>query len=145
MRSAANSIPDTPLSKKQFESLSGGSIRRQVSTIIHPLSERILFQCPHRFSQLQDIEIAGFFAAIMAWGQRKTIINKANELMALMDDAPYDFIRQHHGERPQDDSFAFKHRTLQPDDILYLVDVLATILSKPFQPGRCICKTSHDR
>ena len=28
-------------------------------------------QIPHRFTQLQDIEIAGFFAAMMAWGQRK--------------------------------------------------------------------------
>ncbi|MEP6794656.1 MAG: DUF2400 family protein, partial [Saprospiraceae bacterium] len=46
---------------------------------------------PHLFSTLQDIEIAGFFAAIMAWGQRPTIINKANELMSLMDNAPYQF------------------------------------------------------
>ncbi|HZV44792.1 MAG TPA: DUF2400 family protein, partial [Saprospiraceae bacterium] len=39
---------------------------------------------PHQYSILQDIEIAGFFAAIMAWGQRVTIINKAKELMKLM-------------------------------------------------------------
>ena len=40
---------------------------------------------PHRFSKKQDIEISGFFAAILAWGQRKTIINKCLELFQLME------------------------------------------------------------
>ena len=47
---------------------------------------------PHRFDKKQDIEIAGFFAAILAWGQRKTILNKCSELLARMDDAPHDFL-----------------------------------------------------
>lgn len=59
----------------------------------------------------------------MAWGQRPTIIRKANELMQLMDDAPYEFIR-HHSESERKVLLSFKHRTLQPDDIIYLVDVL---------------------
>ncbi|RYY85905.1 MAG: DUF2400 family protein, partial [Chitinophagaceae bacterium] len=53
---------------------------------------------PHRFTKQQDIEIAGFFAALFAWGNRTTIINKANELMELMDDAPHQFIMQHEEE-----------------------------------------------
>lgn len=78
---------------------------------------------PHRFTGLQDIEIAGLFTAIMAWGQRATIIRKAIILMDLMDGAPYAFVR---GHRPRDlKRFqAFCHRTLQPDDILYLIHVL---------------------
>ncbi|MEY4336348.1 MAG: hypothetical protein RLZZ45_1267, partial [Bacteroidota bacterium] len=44
---------------------------------------------PHRFTRKQDIEIAGFFAAIFAWGNRTTIINKCHELMQLMDNAPF--------------------------------------------------------
>ena len=36
---------------------------------------------PHLFSKKEDIEIAGFLAATIAWGQRKTIINNANKLM----------------------------------------------------------------
>ncbi len=47
---------------------------------------------PHRFSRKQDIEVSGFFAAILAWGQRKTIINKCSELLLNMDNAPYDFV-----------------------------------------------------
>lgn len=78
---------------------------------------------PHRFSRQQDIEIAGFFTAIMAWGRRTTIINKANELMRLMDDAPYDFI-VHHRASDLKPLLGFCHRTLQPDDVLFLVDSL---------------------
>ncbi len=78
---------------------------------------------PHRFMRLQDIEIAGLFTSIMAWGQRPTIIRKANALMDLMDGTPYDFVR---GHRPRDlNHFQdFCHRTLQPDDVLYLIHVL---------------------
>ncbi len=47
---------------------------------------------PHLFSKQQDIEIAGFFASIFAWGNRTTIINKTRELMQLMDMAPHQFI-----------------------------------------------------
>ncbi len=43
---------------------------------------------PHLFSQKQDIEIAAFFAAIFAWGNRTTIINKSKELMQMMDMQP---------------------------------------------------------
>ena len=50
---------------------------------------------PHLFNKKQDIEIAGFFAAIFAWGIRKTIINKSKELLQRMDDAPYDFCINH--------------------------------------------------
>ena len=43
---------------------------------------------PHQFSKRQDIEITGFWVSMLAWGQRKTIINKARELIGLMDGAP---------------------------------------------------------
>lgn len=75
---------------------------------------------PHRFSKKQDVEIAAFFAAILAWGQRKTIINKCTELFERMDNAPYDFMLQH-----SDDDLkgllGFKHRTFNDTDLLYFV------------------------
>ena len=46
---------------------------------------------PHLFTKKQDIEIAGFFAAIFAWGNRTTIINKSKELMQLMQMQPHQF------------------------------------------------------
>ena len=49
-------------------------------------------QIPHQFTRKEDIEIAGFLAASISWGQRKTILKNANLLMDLMDNSPYDFV-----------------------------------------------------
>ncbi len=78
---------------------------------------------PHLFTRKQDIEIAGLFAAVLAWGQRKTIIRKCHELMLLMDHAPYEFIRDH----TEDDLkklTGFKHRTFNATDTLYFIHFL---------------------
>ncbi|MFB2118561.1 TIGR02757 family protein [Parapedobacter sp. 2B3] len=75
---------------------------------------------PHRFSRKQDIEIMGFFAAVLAWGQRKTIINKCIELIDRMDGAPYDFVKNH-GENDLRQLVGFKHRTFNDTDLLYFV------------------------
>lgn len=123
MRSAGNSTTDKPLPDKQVASLRIWLEQKSVQYNHPSFITEDPISVPHRFAKLQDIEIAGFFAAIMAWGQRKTIINKANELMALMDDAPFDFIRDH-AEKDRKCFSTFKHRTLQPDDIFYLVEVL---------------------
>ena len=76
---------------------------------------------PHRFSKKQDIEIAGFIAATLAWGQRKTIINKCVELLAMMDNAPYDFML-HHSDADLKALLGFKHRTFNDIDTLYFVE-----------------------
>src|SRR5215213_7471204 len=65
---------------------------------------------PHRFTTKQDIEIAGFFAALFAWGNRTIIINKCTELLQLMDNAPYDFMRNH-TDADLKKFMQFKHRT----------------------------------
>jgi len=84
---------------------------------------------PHLFSDPRDIEIAGFFSAILAWGQRKTIINKCRELMSLMDDSPYQFT-QDHSENDLKALIKFKHRTFNSTDLLYFVHFLKGIYSK---------------
>ncbi len=78
---------------------------------------------PHQFSRLQDIEISGFWVAILAWGQRKTIINKAKALMELMGNSPYDFI-VNHKEKDRKAFLEFKHRTFQSTDCLYFLEFL---------------------
>ncbi|RAJ10412.1 uncharacterized protein (TIGR02757 family) [Chitinophaga skermanii] len=78
---------------------------------------------PHRFSKLQDIEISGLFAAILAWGNRTTIINKCTELMRLFDNAPYDFILNHQ-PRERMKLMQFKHRTFNGLDLMYFVEFL---------------------
>ncbi|MFZ1751010.1 MAG: TIGR02757 family protein [Saprospiraceae bacterium] len=78
---------------------------------------------PHRYTTLQDIEISGFFSAMLSWGNRKTIINKSLALMYLMDDAPFDFIKNHQ-EKDRRRFLEFKHRTFQCTDLLYFIDYL---------------------
>lgn len=75
---------------------------------------------PHAYSLQQDIEITGFWASMLAWGQRVTIINKCNELFALMDNQPYDFILNH-TDNDLKPLLKFKHRTFNDIDTLYFI------------------------
>lgn len=75
---------------------------------------------PHLFKVKQDIEIMGFWSAMLAWGQRVTIINKSKELIQLMDGAPYDFILNHE-EIDLKRFEKFKHRTFNYTDTLYFI------------------------
>lgn len=78
---------------------------------------------PHLFTKKQDIEIAGLFAAVFAWGNRTTIIQKSKELMQLMDLSPHDFCL-HHTDRDLRKLLQFKHRTFNTTDLLYFIEFL---------------------
>ncbi len=78
---------------------------------------------PHQFELKQDKEIMGLFAAVFAWGQRKTIINKSLELAERMNNQPYEFILNHTDADLQQ-LLGFKHRTFNDTDLLYFVDYL---------------------
>ena len=84
---------------------------------------------PHLFSKKQDIEIAGFFAAIFAWGTRKTIINKCRLLLQLMDNAPYDFCINH-TDNDLRKLERFCHRTFNATDLLYFISFFSFHYSK---------------
>src|ERR1700722_309704 len=84
---------------------------------------------PHLFSKRQDVEIMGLWAAVLAWGQRVTIINKCHELIKLMDGAPYDFIMNHE-ETDLKKLLNFKHRTFNDVDTLYFISSFGNHYSK---------------
>lgn len=77
-------------------------------------------QIPHLYHAKEDIEIAGFLAATIAWGNRKMIINNAHKMMRLMGDSPYDFVMNH-----TDDHLSkmdgFVHRTFNAEDLKYFI------------------------
>lgn len=81
---------------------------------------------PHLFSKKQDIEIAAFFSATIAWGNRQSIIKNANKLMQLMDFAPHDFICE---AKPKDLKrfSAFVHRTFNGTDCMFFLQALQHI------------------
>ena len=84
---------------------------------------------PHQFKEKADIEISALFAAVLAWGQRKTIIAKSNELLERMDGKPYKFIMDYTDEGLKKLE-GFKHRTFNDTDLLYFVDFLHRHYSK---------------
>ncbi len=84
---------------------------------------------PHQFTQKEDIEIAGFLAATIAWGQRVTIIKNANKLMNLMGNNPHDFLLSARLKDFQKfDSFV--HRTFNGEDAVFFMKALQNIYKK---------------
>ncbi|HEX8041027.1 MAG TPA: TIGR02757 family protein [Chryseosolibacter sp.] len=81
---------------------------------------------PHLFSRRQDIEVAGLMAAVLAWGQRVTIIRKCRELMRWMDDDPHRFILEHR-ESDLKRFQEFRHRTFNGTDTLYFIEALRSL------------------
>jgi uncharacterized protein (TIGR02757 family) len=78
---------------------------------------------PHSYSKQQDVEIAGFLAAILAWGQRKVSIQKTKQLLSWMDYEPHEFII-HHQAADLKPFLNFKHRTFNAVDALYFIRFL---------------------
>ncbi|MDC7998233.1 TIGR02757 family protein [Gilvibacter sediminis] len=83
-------------------------------------------QIPHRYTQKEDIEISGFLTAVIAWGNRLSILRSADKMMQLMGNAPYDFVVNH---QPQDleNMEGFVHRTFQAVDLQYFLKALQQI------------------
>jgi len=88
---------------------------------------------PHLFTKKEDIEIAGFLAALLSWGQRKTILSKSKILLSLMDNQPYDFLIS--AEEKDFLPFnAFVHRTLNGNDTCHLINALSSL----YQSGQTL-------
>jgi len=80
-------------------------------------------QIPHRFTKPEDIEIIGFWVAMLSWGNRKTIISKGTDLCRLMEDAPHDFVLNHlDSDRKKFSTFI--HRTFNAADSFYFLEFL---------------------
>lgn len=81
---------------------------------------------PHLFAHKEDVEIAGFLTATIAWGNRKSIIKNARALMNLMDARPFDFVTQAN-ENELKKLQTFVHRTFNGSDCFYFVQALRNI------------------
>lgn len=81
---------------------------------------------PHRFTAREDIEIAGFLAATVAWGNRVAIIRSADRMMALMGNSPYDFVINHRDSDLKGIDGCI-HRTFNAEDFIYFIEALKYI------------------
>ena len=85
---------------------------------------------PHGFDDPRDQEVIGLYAALLAWGRRKTVLNKMEELCERMDYAPFRFVRDFDPARDAVALEGFKHRTFQPVDAFWFTRNLSTALAR---------------
>lgn len=83
-------------------------------------------QIPHLFTLREDIEIAAFLVATIAWGNRKSIINNGHRLMEIMGNSPYDFVMDF-SEKNAESLSPFVHRTFNNEDLFYFLKSLQNI------------------
>jgi len=83
-------------------------------------------QIPYRYKRKEDIEISGFLACTIAWGNRTMIIKNASRMMELMDESPFDFV-MNHSETELSVLRKFVHRTFNGDDLIFFIKSLKNI------------------
>lgn len=81
---------------------------------------------PHSYQKREDIEIAGFLAATIAWGNRKAILKSARRMMDVLDNAPHDFILNS-TVKDRESLLSYVHRTFNGGDLYYFVESLSNI------------------
>ncbi len=81
---------------------------------------------PKKFNRKEDIEIAGFIAATLSWGQRKSIILSANKILEWMDYEPYSYIKEGDWSTINSESV---YRTFKKEDLIYFFNSLRHIYS----------------
>ncbi|MDR2123241.1 MAG: TIGR02757 family protein [Flavobacteriaceae bacterium] len=86
-------------------------------------------QIPHLFYKKEDIEISGFLAASIAWGNRKSIIKSAGKILQYLENSPYDFVMNHTSKDLQKIKGAI-HRTFNSDDLIFFIQSLQNIYRK---------------
>ena len=113
------------MNKKELKSF----LDEKARTFEYPkFLEQDPIQIPHRFVKKEDIEIAGFLVATIAWGNRKSIIKSGNRMMDFMDNDPYAFVMNHKDEdlKALDN---FVHRTFNGKDCTQFIKSLQYIYS----------------
>lgn len=118
-----------PLSKKKLIELKPFLDSIVQKTEIPSFIDSDPIQFMHAFDVKTDQEIAGFFAAIMAWGRRDIVIAKVDDLLKRMNYRPTEYV-QNFDESDVPDLETFRHRTFKPIDIYWLVKGLQTILQE---------------
>jgi len=79
-------------------------------------------QIPHLFKKKEDIEIIGFLTAIIAWGNRQSIIKNANRMVDIMHESPHHYVLNYNGSEPE-----FVHRTFNATDFDFFLRALQHI------------------
>ena len=82
-------------------------------------------QLPHRFTQKEDVEIVSFLVSTIAWGNRISIIKSGEKLLQIMENSPYDYIKNY--TENQAKHLKFVHRTFNSNDLDFFFRSLQNI------------------
>lgn len=82
-------------------------------------------QIPRLFEKQQDIEISGLIIALIAWGNRTTIIRNGEKLVHLMGHQPYEFVMNYSSKDLENVDFV--HRTFNKFDLDFILRALQDI------------------
>lgn len=108
-------------------------LKKYLDNLVHKFEQKTFIindpiAIPHSFDSSKDQELIGLFAALLAWGQRKTILRKLEELCRIMSYKPYSFIHNFDFNRDSEKLAPFVHRTFQPIDAAWLTHNLSIVL-----------------
>jgi len=118
-----NNVLSMPLTKselKEFLDEKAELYNRPAFIELDPIS------IPHRYTGKGDIEIAGFLAATIAWGNRKMILKSSARMMEILEDSPFEFI-VNSSDCELDQAVRFVHRTFNSVDLAYFLQALRHI------------------
>jgi uncharacterized protein (TIGR02757 family) len=101
-------------------------------------------QIPHLFTQKEDIEIAGFLVASIAWGNRLSIIKSGKRILELMDYDPFHFVMEH-TKKDLTSFSSFVHRTFNETDLRYFVTALKHLYTHHGGLENAFSKTKNSR
>ncbi|MDR0442498.1 MAG: TIGR02757 family protein [Treponema sp.] len=73
-------------------------------------------QFPRRYTKREDIEIAAFLSATIAWGRRDIILRSAEKMFGLMEKSPFAFVQNGGYKKLKNNNI---HRTFFEDDLKY--------------------------
>jgi len=82
-------------------------------------------QLPHRFTKKEDIEIVSFLVSTIAWGNRTSIIKSGEKLLQIMENSPYDYIKNYTDNQAK--NLKFVHRTFNSNDLDFFFRSLQNI------------------
>jgi uncharacterized protein (TIGR02757 family) len=84
-------------------------------------------QFPRRFKKREDIEIAAFLSATIAWGKRELILRSAEKMFALMGKSPFDYVVSSSYKKLKNRNI---HRTFFESDLKYFCNGFKKIYDK---------------
>lgn len=85
---------------------------------------------PHRYRQDKDIEVSGFIASSLAYGNIRLFMPVIEKILNIMSDHPYEFLMDFKPKKHGSLFQGIRYRFQRTEDIIALLYVISKILNK---------------